>query len=46
MFTSGFLLVDDEVIAVRVESADNGDLYEIDNKDGKGSHPVRKVQFF
>ena len=34
MFTPGFLLVDDEVIGVRVESADNGDLYEIDNKDG------------
>ena len=34
MFTPGFHLVDDEVIGVRVESADNGDLYEIDNKDG------------
>ena len=34
MFTPGFLLVDDEVIGVRVESADNGDLYEIDDKDG------------
>ena len=34
MFTPGFLLVDDEVNGVRVESADNGDLYEIDDKDG------------
>ena len=34
MFTPGFLLVDDEVIGVRVESADDGDLYEIDDKDG------------
>ena len=29
-----FILVDDEVIGVRVESADDGDLYEIDDKDG------------
>ena len=34
VFTPGFLLVDDEVIGVRVESADDGDLYEIDDKDG------------
>ena len=33
MFTPGFLLVDDEVIGVRVESADDGYLYEIDDKD-------------
>ena len=34
MFTPGFLLVDDEVIGVRVENADDGDLYDIDDKDG------------
>ena len=34
VFTPGFLLVNDEVNGVRVESADNGDLYEIDDKDG------------
>ena len=34
MFTPGFLLVDDEVIGVRVESADDGYLYDIDDKDG------------
>ena len=33
VFTPGFLLVDDEVIGVRVESADDGYLYEIDDKD-------------
>ena len=34
MFTPGFLLVDDEVIGVQVESADDGYLYDIDDKDG------------
>ena len=33
MFTPGFLLVDDEVSGVRVEGADDGYLYEIDDKD-------------
>ena len=34
MFTPGFLLVDDEVIGVRVESADDGYLYDIDDHYG------------